>query len=249
MSISVNSPPKITIITVVRNAEALIERTVDSIIGQSYGRVEYIVIDGASVDGTLSRLQAYGGKIDRLISEPDDGISDAWNKGLGLATGEIVGLLNAGDEYAANAVSNAVTAIQLGADLVYGDTDLVGEMGNVISKNRGRFHLWLFSGGIGFYHPTVFARRSVYDKVGVFDKSLKYAMDTDWIVRAMARGCRIRHAAIKVKMLDGGVSVNNRFNAYGEYLQILKRNDIPERVIYLSMIGTGLRGLFRCIMK
>lgn len=236
---------KVSIITIVRNAESAIVATVESVLAQDYPDIEYIVIDGASTDGTLQRLDPFHTRIAHLVCEPDRGISDAWNKGLKLVTGEVVGLINAGDAYASDAVSKAVAAIQAGADVVYGDTELVDGEGRLLLHNRGRFHLWWYSSGLGFYHPSLLARRSVYEKVGGFDTRLRYAMDTDWIVRAALSGARFRRCGVRTRMLDGGVSVKNRFVAYGEHLQALDAAGAGEPTVYRSMVMTGLRGLVR----
>ena len=142
----------VTIITIARNAEAHIKRTVESVLSQTHPSIEYLVIDGASTDRTCEIVSGYQDRITKFISEPDAGISDAWNKGLRMANGEIIGLLNAGDEYAPDAAAKAVAALSRGLDLVYGDTDLVADDGAVLRHNRGRFSLWFYSGGFGFYH-------------------------------------------------------------------------------------------------
>ena len=106
---------KITVITIVRNAEHYVDRTIKSVLAQTYPDIEYLVIDGASTDGTLQRIRAFEGRITRIVSEPDKGISDAWNKGLRMATGEVIGLLNAGDEHAPDAVAKVAAAFAAGS--------------------------------------------------------------------------------------------------------------------------------------
>lgn len=240
---------KVTIITIVRNGEKYLERTIRSVVAQTHNDIEYLVIDGASTDGTLAVAERWRDKISYLISEPDAGISDAWNKGLRRASGEIIGLLNAGDEYFPDTVSIACRGLSAGADIVYGDTDLVGDDGELQRRTHGRFHLWKYSGGLGFYHPSVFARRQVYDRIGNFSSRLRYAMDVDWLLRAHAAGLRLHHSAHTVRMLDEGVSVAGRYAAFGESLQALKTNGYPDRMAYLAMMSTGLRGLIRGWVK
>jgi glycosyltransferase involved in cell wall biosynthesis len=236
----------VTIITIVRNAENYVERTVRSVLAQTYPAIEYVVIDGASTDSTLSKLQPFQPQLSRLISEADRGISDAWNKGLALASGQVIGILNAGDEYAPDAVEAAVGALaQADCEFVYGDVDLVDENGMVLRRNRGRFSLWRYSAGFGFYHPSCFARRAVYDRVGGFGLSYKRAMDSDWVARAVSAGVVPRHAPVRARMVDGGVSVSGRFLAYGEHLQALNAAGHGAGVVYGNMLATGLRGLAR----
>ncbi|WP_310342417.1 glycosyltransferase family 2 protein [Pelomonas aquatica] len=241
---------KISLITIVRNAERHIDRTIRSILAQNYPELEYIVIDGASTDSTVARIRAYEERITRIISEPDKGISDAWNKGLKLATGEVVGLLNAGDEYGDDVLSSVSRFFTNhgSVGVVFGDTTLVSEDGAALITNRGRFHPWRYSGGLGFYHPSLFAQRRVYESIGGFDTGLKYAMDADWIFRAKRAGVRLAHNDHLVRMLDDGVSVKARFKAYGEYLQCLAAPGNPKSWPYLSMMSTGLRGLAKAAL-
>lgn len=236
---------KVSIITIVRNAETYIDRTIESVLAQTYPEIEYLIIDGASTDGTFAKVQRYQGRVTRMVSEPDAGIADAWNKGLRLSTGQVVGLLNAGDEYSIDAVEKAVASIKSGHDFVYGDTDLVSDNGEVLRSNRGRFSLWYYSAGYGFYHPSCFATRALYDRIGGFDVRYRYAMDSDWIARAVVAGASFGHSSAKARMVDGGVSVKSRFLAYGEHLQALERAGVSSGAIYGSMLMTGLRGLVR----
>lgn len=240
---------KVSIITIVRNSDKYIERTINSVLNQTYNNIEYVVLDGASTDKTIEIISKYSSRISKFVSEPDKGISDAWNKSLSMASGDVIGLLNAGDEHYPDAVALAVKAIQEGADLTYGDTELVDDDGNVLLMNKGKFHIWKHSGGIGFYHPSCFARRTLYDKIGGFSLKQKYAMDTDWIIRAAMSGAAIRHAGTRTKMVDGGVSVKNRFLALGEHFQALHDNGAGATTAYKSMIVTGLRGLARIALK
>lgn len=240
---------QVSIITIVRNAENYLERTMESVFAQTYSDIEYVVIDGASTDGTMAVVERYRSRITKVISEPDTGISDAWNKGLGMAQGQVVGLLNAGDVYAPDAVAQAVTAMSSGFDFVYGDTELVDDNDAVIRSNHGRFSLWFYSGGYGFYHPSCFATRALYDKVGGFSLRYRYAMDSDWIARAAMAGARIGHAGVRVRMVDGGVSVKNRYLAYGEHLQALSNAGAGPGVVFGSMVMTGLRGLARMAVR
>jgi glycosyltransferase involved in cell wall biosynthesis len=240
---------KVSIITIVRNGEKYIERTLLSVFCQDYPNVEYIVVDGASTDATMKIIERHSAGISMVVSESDSGISDAWNKGISLATGDVIALLNAGDEHYPDAVRNAVAAIEAGADMIYGDTELVDDDGRVLRFNQGRFHLWWYSAGFGFYHPSVFARKSLYERIGGFNLKCKYAMDSDWIARAALSGAVIRHTASRTRMVDGGVSVTNRFLAYGEHLQALASNGAGTSLVYKSMIMTGLRGIARRVLQ
>ena len=235
----------VSIITIVRNAEHYLERTIESVLSQTHPDIDYVVIDGASTDGTLAIAGRYRDRLGALVSESDAGIADAWNKGLGLAKGQVIGLLNAGDHYAPDAVATAVSALESGLDFVYGDTELVDDNGQVVRFNRGRFSLWFYSGGFGFYHPSCFATRALYNRVGGFGLRYRYAMDSDWIARAAMAGARFGHSGVRARMVDGGVSVQNRYLAYGEHLQALSNAGAGRGVVFGSMVMTGVRGLAR----
>lgn len=241
--------PKVSVITIVLNGAPFIERTLKSVVAQTYRNIEYIVLDGGSSDGTQEIVERYRESVSMFKSEPDRGISDAWNKGLAVCTGEIVALLNAGDEFYPDTVENALLSFNLGADVVYGDTELVDDRGRLLRFNAGRFHLWWYSGGIGFYHPSVLVRRSLYETVGGFETKLRYAMDTDWILRAVFSGAVMRYGRHRVRMVDGGVSVDNRFLANGEYLHCLRKHSGSDRLVYASMLMTSLRGLVRVLVR
>ena len=240
---------KISVITIVRNGERDVARTIASVKSQTYKNFEYIFLDGASTDETVSVARKQYDNFTHFISEPDKGISDAWNKGLALATGDAIALLNAGDEFYPDTLEIAAKAFSTGADMTYGDTELVSDAGAIVMTNKGKFSLWRYSSGVGLYHPSVIARKSLYDKIGGFEVRQKLAMDTDWMIRAYLSGAKIRHGGYKVRMLDGGVSVRHRFLAYGEHLQALQDRGAGERVVYLSMLATGLRGLVRNLIR
>ena len=232
---------RVTIITIVRNDAAGIVKTINSVARQTYANIEYIVLDGASSDGTIDAVRKLQQHVTTFISEPDGGISDAWNKAIAMATGEVIGLLNAADEYAPDVVQRAVQAIESGLDVVYGDVDLVDRDGILIRHCPGRFSLWFYSGGIGFYHPSLLCRAAVYRDIGLFNPGMKLAMDTDWIVRAYQSGARFGKKGYRVRMEASGVSVQRRYTSYGEHLDSLKRNGVSDQIIALGMIMTGLR--------
>jgi glycosyltransferase involved in cell wall biosynthesis len=119
--------PLITVVTVVRNGEAMLEETILSVINQTYQNIEYIIVDGASTDGTLDIVRKYEDRIDYWISEPDEGIYDAMNKGIRLAIGEFIGFLNSGDSYVLNSCETVSEVIikNKNAGIVYGNTDLL----------------------------------------------------------------------------------------------------------------------------
>ncbi len=240
---------RVSIITIVRNDPEGIIKTIESVSRQTHPDIEYIVVDGASTDQTLENIRSRMQSIDVLISEPDAGISDAWNKGIAQASGEIIGILNAADEYEDNAVALAVAKIAQGYDIVYGNTDLVDREGNLIRRCHGRFSRWFYSAGIGFHHPSLFARTQVYQTIGSFNIKLRLAMDSDWIFRAYKSGAKFGRSNHRVRMEAGGISAQNRFSAWGEHLDSMCRSETPSGFVSLNIVMTGLRFLASSVIR
>ena len=167
---------KFSIITVCKNAESSIERTILSVINQTYDDIEYIIIDGESKDETITILKKYENNINVLISEPDNGVYDAMNKGINLANGEIVCFLNAGDHYLNdNVIDYIAKRILPEAEIVYSDmltTDLVSGQSWHISYKDITHKQHLFNSD-GFAHCCTFYRMSVLKKIGTFNSSFK----------------------------------------------------------------------------
>ncbi len=208
-----HDPMLISLITVCFNSVNTIEETIHSILQQSYPAIQYIVIDGGSTDGTLSLLEKYRDKIDILISEPDQGIYDAMNKGIKHAKGEVVGLLNADDIYAdSEVITKVVNAFQdpsleaFFADLVYfqdKDTDKI-----VRYWKSSSYHPGLFAKGWAPAHPTFFVRRKVYAEYGTFNTQMKMGNDVELMMRFLEKykikSCYLPNILVKMRL--GGVS-------------------------------------------
>ena len=206
---------KISIVTVAYNAEPTIAAAVASVVGQRQDgfELEYIIVDGASTDGTLAALEPYRDGIAQVISEPDRGLYDAMNKGVAAATGDFIGILNADDTYAHDVVLAAVAArlVETGAQALYGDLDYVAEdgSGRVVRRWRsGAMGPRSFLRGWMPPHPTFFLARSVYAKHGVYSLDLRSAADYELMLRMLHKH-RISAAYLPdvlVKMLTGGMS-------------------------------------------
>jgi glycosyltransferase involved in cell wall biosynthesis len=179
--------PLVSVITVVLNARNLVARTVSSVRAQTYDNIEYIIIDGGSDDGTVEELQRLEESIDRWTSEPDNGIAEAFNKGLSLANGEIVGILNAGDVYEPRAISAIVEAYgaQPETDVACGAIRLTerGVAPLVCLPSPSRLEL-----ETAVYHPAVFVRRAAYQRFGYFNEAYRFAMDYELLLRFRKAG-------------------------------------------------------------
>lgn len=207
---------KVSIITVVRNNQATIAHAIDSVLNQDYPDIEYIVIDGGSGDATVDIIKSYGEKINRFISESDKGMYDGMNKGLKLATGNIVGLLNSDDFYEHNRVISEVVEefIRKKIDLVFGDIVFVhpGNLNQVIRYySSAKFHPELLSWGWIPAHTSCFLKRKVYEKYGYFKTHYQFAADYELLLRFI-KIHRISYSylpKILVRMRPGGASNKN----------------------------------------
>ena len=203
---------KVSIVTVVYNAAGTIADALAAVKQQSYDNIEHIVIDGASTDGTQSVVEQFD-HIEKFISEPDAGIYDAMNKGVSMATGDIIGLLNADDFYQhEHVIRDAVKALETHdvdacyADLVYVDAT---DTDKIVRYWASRKHVQglCFKGWMPA-HPTLFLRRSVYDQAGLFDTKLAYQADLEFCARIFEKTkiSSIYVPEIWVRMRMGGVT-------------------------------------------
>ncbi|REA63112.1 glycosyltransferase [Dyadobacter luteus] len=210
---------KVSIITVVFNGASTLNSCIDSVLAQNYDSIEYIIIDGKSKDQTVDIVKSYGNRIDKFISEADNGIYDAMNKGVALATGDIVGILNADDFYAGNTViSDIVRAMRsTDADGAYGDLQYVDATElNKIKRNwkSGNYRKGSFITGWMPPHPTFFVKKSLYEKYGSFRLDLGSAADYELMLRMIHKsGITLAYVPkVLVKMRAGGVSNSNVSN-------------------------------------
>ncbi|WP_269227371.1 glycosyltransferase family 2 protein [Flavobacterium eburneipallidum] len=209
---------RITIITVCYNRKATIGKAINSVLEQDYDDVEYIIVDGNSTDGTKEIIESYGDRISRYISEPDKGMYDAINKGLKLATGDVIGLMHSDDEfYDKKAISRIAARFnyEQNIDGVYGDGVYVSNDNEErLIRNRigGMFSLKKVKEGWLPLHPTVYIKKSVIDQHGLYNLDFKIASDTEFLLRYLYK-YKIKMSYIDayiVKMRMGGMSTSIR---------------------------------------
>lgn len=231
---------KISIVTVSYNSANTIKETIDSVLSQDYPNIEYIIVDGASTDGTQRIVESYGSRISNFVSEKDFGLYDAMNKGISLATGDIVGIINSDDIYSdTSIISTIVSSFQENkVDVVYGDLiyfksgapsiPLRYYKGGVFSLKRVQF-------GLMPPHPTFFIKRSVYQRYGAFDTQYTLSADFDLILRFLG----VHKVPFKyipkvlVKMRTGGKSTSSlkrTFIMNKEDLHSCKKNGLKTNV-------------------
>lgn len=187
----------VSIVTVVRNGRQSLERTIRSVLDQSYRPIEYIIIDGGSTDGTIEIIRKHAHRLSHWVSEPDNGISDAFNKGIRASTGGFIALVNCDDRLSPDQIELGVRALQkCDADYVFGDLLFHDENGEVLYRINGDpdYTRIIRSKMPEVCHPTVLARRSTYDRYGLFDTRYRYAMDYEWVLRVHVQGGRGAYA-------------------------------------------------------
>lgn len=181
--------PKLSIITVVLNSIQFIEESINSVVSQTYNDIEYIIIDGGSTDGTLDIIDKYCEDIDILVSEPDNGIYDAMNKGISLATGEWVLMLNA-DDYLIDdqVIEKVIPSLTDSSDLIYGTALMKFEDNGFFENYSTVLSLKNLSRGKVPPHMAVFAKRSIVKELGGYDTSYRLVADFDFYVRFLLGG-------------------------------------------------------------
>jgi glycosyltransferase involved in cell wall biosynthesis len=202
---------RISVVTVCRNSASTIGQALDSFLRQDHPDKELIVVDGASTDDTLAIVRSFDAKDLILISEPDNGIYDAMNKGLNAFGGEAVGFLNSDDRFHDQGALSAIAASLKDADIVYGDLDVVTGHDRPTVVRRWRSTPWrkgAFRRGWMPAHPTFYCRRRVVEQVGAFDLRYHVAADYDWMLRALelADFSAARAPRVLVDMGAGGRS-------------------------------------------
>jgi glycosyltransferase involved in cell wall biosynthesis len=248
--------PVVSVITAVRNGGKVLEKTIESVLRQTYKPIEYIVVDGASTDETLDVIRRYDDRIAYWVSERDNGISDAFNKGIRVATGEFIALVNADDWMSDDQVATGVAALQASqADYAFGDLLLHDADGRVLYRIKGDpdYTRIIRSKMPEVNHPTVLARKSTYDRVGLFDLGYRYAMDYEWVLRVHAQGgTGLYVPGIAGHMGLGGASDASFRKAVKEVRDIAVRYGRSRMVAeieyrYRVIKGTGRRYLERAL--
>lgn len=234
---------KVTIITVCFNSAATIEDTLVSVASQTWRDIEHIVIDGGSTDGTVALLNRHSAGLSRLISEPDNGIYDAMNKGVTMATGDVIAFLNADDVYKhSGVIERAANYMQdAGLDALYGNVEFfhLGRPNHVVrTYNSGQFTPARLGWGWMPAHPALFVRRWIFEQHGAFDKSFKIAGDFDFVARVFKRETlQYRYIPeVLVRMQLGGVSTSGLRATYllnREILRACKQNGIKSNWLML----------------
>ena len=236
--------PLVSIVTVVRNGEATLEKTIQSVESQTYQPIEHIIIDGSSTDGTLDIIRCHEHSIAYWLSEPDKGIYDGFNKGVAACTGEFIGILNADDWMSRDQIANAVASLQKsGADFVHGNIYYHKRNGQkVFRQGNPEYAKTIRKIMTQLYHTTMLCRKELFTNVGLFRTTYKIGGDYDWFVRLHNQGfIGIYDSRITGHMNVGGVSTTFRRWAVFEGFVGCVKNGYP---FFPALINWGRWFLF-----
>lgn len=226
---NVHPRPKFSIITVTYNAAKVLEDTIQSIVTQTYKNVEYIIIDGRSTDGTLGIINKYRNHIHTVITEPDQGLYDAMNKGIRLATGDYLCFLNAGDclheDDTLQLMTHSVTGTTL-PDILYGETDIVDSEGHFLHKRRlsaPETLTWKsFKKGMLVCHQAFFVRRDLAEP---YDLHYRFSADFDWCIRIMKKAKVLHNTRLTlIDYLNEGMTTQHHKASLKERFRIMTKH-------------------------
>jgi glycosyltransferase involved in cell wall biosynthesis len=246
---------RISIITIVYNDINFIEKTIQSVLNQTHRNIEYIVIDGGSTDGTTEIIKKYASNISYWVSEKDDGLYDAMNKGLRVAKGDYVIFMNSGDSFVdQHVLANIFTGSNNNADIYYGETYLVDKSGMVLgtrtdltTRKLPKDLTWQkMINGMVVCHQSIFVKRQL---APAYDLSYKCSADIEWVIQSLKNAKKIVNANMVIsKYLVGGFSIANQKKCWQERFQIYRNHYgliatvLAHVTIVLKNVGYKLSG-------
>ena len=246
--------PVISIITIVYNGIETLQKTIDSIASQSYSKVEYIIVDGASNDGTVDLIKSNETSVSKWITEPDKGLYDAMNKGLKIATGDFVWFINSGDEvYDASTIERMVSGFEeQWPDVIYGDTVMIDVMGREIGERRLQPPLQLswkdFRNGMLVSHQSILVSTKI---AKLYNTKYRFSADFEWCLQALKDAGVIHNTNQTLsRFLDGGLTKQNIVPGLKERFDIMRRyfgliptifKHIPIGIRFLSYVAKNKR--------
>ncbi|PSW03866.1 glycosyltransferase family 2 protein [Photobacterium lipolyticum] len=238
---------KVSVITVSYNSQEFIFDSINSVNNQTYENLEHVIVDGGSSDNTMDIVYKLAKRKPIILSESDNGIYDAWNKALSLATGDVICFCNTDDFWPEDYIEVAMKTLISNEDsVVYGDVVMVSRE-NLIksSKEVGYYCEKNIYRGFNFRTTSIFVSKSIFDFVGLFDVSFKIAGDSDWLLRAKNKGICFTHANHTVYMRDGGISNEYESTAFKEYIRALSKNNCANLKSYYVFFKKLIKSLIR----
>ena len=218
--------PLISIITVVYNSERFIEKTIKSIIDQTYSEIEYIIIDGDSTDGTIEVIKKYEKYISKWISEKDNGLYHAMNKAIEMASGDYLWFINSGDEiYTENILSDIFSKIDDLPDVIYGETEIINFKGQSLGMRRHTTPKKLtwrsLRFGMRVCHQSIIVKRELIE---TYTTDYKYSADFEWVIRILKKSKDTYNSKLILsKFMEGGITKQSMFPSLKERYSIMKK--------------------------
>lgn len=218
--------PKISVITISYNSEKTIEKTIQSVIQQDYENLEYIIIDGKSKDGTVDVIKKYEDKIAYWVSEKDNGISDAFNKGIAAATGEIIGIVNSDDQYLPGALKAIADCYDPKVDVYRGAILIHDDIKNIEYTYQPSMKFGMLPIKVNVCHLPTFITKKAYEKYGNYSTDFKLAMDLDLLRRFYRTGAKFKKVdKVLGRFNVGGVSTQAGIDrAFDERRKVILAN-------------------------
>lgn len=242
--------PLFSIITVTYHAESVLEETILSVVSQTYHNIEYIIVDGASKDRTLSIVNKYRDKIQAVVSEPDKGLYDAMNKGLKMAKGEYVCFLNAGDTFheddTLQLIVHQLNKSNVLPDVIYGETALVDAQRHFVRMRRlqtpDTLNWKSFRQGMLVCHQAFIAKRALAE---TYDLNYRFSADFDWCIRVMKKASLLHNTRLTlIDYLDEGMTTKNRKASLKERFRIMAKH-----YGYISTVLHHIWFILRLLLK
>ena len=247
---------KISIITIAYNSGHSIADAIQSVLSQTYPDIEYVIVDGKSKDNTVEVVKSFGNRISKFVSEPDKGIYDALNKGIRMATGDVIGFMHSDDLFAADDIIEKVATLfaKNNVDSIYGDLEYVykNDTNKVLRYwKSGEFSIRKLKMGWMPPHPTFYVKKAVYDKYGLFNTNFRIAADYDTILRFLGkhRISTMYLPEVMVKMRVGGASnrsLKNIIKKTKEDMQAIQDNQFGS---LFTLAFKNLRKLTQFVVK
>lgn len=248
---------KVSLITISYNSGPCIENAIKSVLAQDYPNIEYIIIDGCSTDNTMDIVKQYKDKISIVVSEPDRGISDAFNKGIALSTGKLIGIVNSDDKLVEGAITNLVSEYEEGIDIYRGNLLIQKPGHNTIFREIPSMMFSTTPVFVSVSHGSTFVTKEAYKKYGSYDIKMKYAMDLDFLIRSYKMGAKMKYINHDMEIFStDGVTSTPLKKKKSEYIYLAKKNGastIHAYVFYLTLkmvdLGKSFLDIFNPELK
>lgn len=244
--------PLVSIVTVVYNRKTYLEQAIKSVLNQQYKNIEYIIIDGGSTDGTLEIIKKYDDRLDYWLSEPDNGIYNAMNKGIKISSGELIGILNSDDYYPPFSLREIVNEYSLSdTDIIHGNMIFFTEYNDFCNFMNAKPDIEQMFFRPSIFHPTCFIKKTVYSEIGLFDETFQLIADYDFLLRAMEHNCEFHYIDKLIAVFrHGGASISGK--GWNESIYLLKKHPglkIGKGEIFKNILFIPLKKIVKKIIR